>query len=289
MRPPPGTNRMRKGLSCRLLKSLYGLKQSGRLWNKNELEFFTSIGFERLNGDASIMSRHEDEEISMVSIYVDDFLIASKKVDTVQSIKADLSKEYNVKDLGETKVIIGWQVTRDIEKGTLKIEQSAYVGYLLEEDRTDCKSVNIPTKAGSTIDMGEPDDYEEADLTLYQRLIGKLMYLSCRSHPDIGFAVGQLSRHNADPRVGHVRAAKRVVQYPKGTMHLGLTYDQRVIGQIFEERESLSPWGFIGYADSNFAGDPEDRKISHGVLHLYGRCPCFAVKQKITHRFYNYY
>lgn len=72
-------------------------------------------------------------------------------------------------------------------------------------------------KAGSSIEMGEHDDYEEAELKLYQRLIGKLMYLSCGTRPDIAFVVGQLSRHNADPRVGHMRAAKRVIRYLKGS------------------------------------------------------------------------
>lgn len=66
-------------------------------------------------------------------------------------------------------------------------------------------------KVGSTLDMEEPDDYEEANLRSYQRLIGKLKYLSCGTRPDIAFVVGQLSKHNADPRFGHMRAAKRVV------------------------------------------------------------------------------
>lgn len=61
-------------------------------------------------------------------------------------------------------------MTRDIENGTLKIEQSTYVRDLLEEeDMTDCKSVNTPMKAGPTIHMWEPDDYEEADLRSYPK------------------------------------------------------------------------------------------------------------------------
>lgn len=44
--------------------------------------------------------------VSMISIYVDDFLIASNKLATLQSIKAALSKEYSAKDLGETKTLL---------------------------------------------------------------------------------------------------------------------------------------------------------------------------------------
>lgn len=71
-------------------------------------------------------------------------------------------------------------------------------------------------KAGSFIEMDESDDYEQVDLGVYQRLIGKLMYLTCGTRPDIAFAVGTLSKHNADPRKDHLRAAKRVVCYFKG-------------------------------------------------------------------------
>lgn len=67
-------------------------------------------------------------------------------------------------------------------------------------------------KAGCFIDMQEPGDYEEAEIKPYQRLIGKLMYLSCGTRPDISFAVGQLSKHNADPRIGQMKAAKKVVR-----------------------------------------------------------------------------
>lgn len=109
--------------------------------------------------------------------------------------------------------------------------------------------------------MGEPDDYKKAEMRPYQRLIGQLMCLLCGTCPDIAFVVGQLSRHNADPRLGHMRAAKRVVRCLKGSMHLGLICNQSVIGQENNEGfHSLQPFGLIGYADSNFAGDPKDCK-----------------------------
>lgn len=89
---------------------------------------------------------------------------------------------------------------------------------------TDCNSVNIPMKAGCFIEMQEARDYEEAEIKPYQRLIRKLIYLSCGTGPDIAFVIGQLSKHNADPRVGHMKAAKNVSRYLKGTVHSGLIY-----------------------------------------------------------------
>lgn len=94
----------------------------------------------------------------------------------------------------------------------MKIDQSAFIQDLvIEKGLTECNANVIPMKADSAIEMSEPKDYEEADLSTYQRLIGKLLYLLCGTRSDIAFVVGQLSRHNADPRKDHLQAAKRVV------------------------------------------------------------------------------
>lgn len=50
------------------------------------------------------------------------------------------------------------------------------------------------------------------------------MYLSYGIRPDITFIIRQLSQQNADLKIGHLKVAKRVVRYLKGTMHWGLTY-----------------------------------------------------------------
>lgn len=88
----------------------------------------------------------------MISVYVDDFLLASNNSKALQWLKITITKECNVKDLGEVCTIIGWQVIRDLKAETLKIDQSAFIQDLLEnENITDDNSVNIPMKAGCFI------------------------------------------------------------------------------------------------------------------------------------------
>lgn len=70
-----------------------------------------------------------------------------------------------------------------------------------------------------------------------------------------------------------MRAAKRVVCYLKGSARLGLTYDRRTIGQVYEGLKTSAPFGLIGYADSNFAGNPEDRKSVMGYCFFIGGKP----------------
>lgn len=111
-------------------------------------------------------------------------------------------------------------------------------------------------KVSSSIEMLEPKNYEKADLCIYQRLVRKLIYLLCGTRPDIAFVVGQLSRHNADPRNGHLQAAKREVKELKGTVEMRLTFGQE---RKRSPKDSLL-YRLIDFANSNFVGDPEDQK-----------------------------
>ncbi len=151
MKLPPGMHHLcqiREGLLCRLLRSLYGLRELGRLWNQNVIAFYKSIGFVQLNGDPSILIRHSEDETSIVSVYVEYFLLASNTMTILELLKKSLSKKYDTKDLGEVKTIIGWQISRDNASGTMKIDQSAFIRDLvIEEGLTECNANVLPMKA----------------------------------------------------------------------------------------------------------------------------------------------
>lgn len=71
--------------------------------------------------------------------------------------------------MSKVKTIIGWQVIRDMKARILKIDQSAFIQDLIEEEGlSSCNSTNIPMKAGNFINMQEEDDYEETNLKAYQ-------------------------------------------------------------------------------------------------------------------------
>ncbi len=171
MKLPPGIcnlRQIREGLLCRLLRSLYGLKQSGRFWNQNVIAFYKSIGFIQLNNNPNILVRQSRDKISIVCVYVDDFFLASNTIVALKTLKASLAKEYDTKDLGEVKTIIAWQIHRDFVAGTMKIDQSVFIRDLvIEEGLTNCNANVIPMKAGSSIEMADAENYEEADLRTY--------------------------------------------------------------------------------------------------------------------------
>jgi len=95
------------------------------------------------------------------------------------------------------------------------------------------------------------------DQTKYRDLIDSLLYLTA-SRLDIMFAVCLCARYQANPKESHFKAAKRILEYLKGTTNVGLWYP------------SHSPIHLIGYSDSDFAGCKLDRKSTSGTCHLLG-------------------
>lgn len=71
-------------------------------------------------------------------------------------------------------------------------------------------------------------NYEEANLCIYWRIIGKLIYLLYSTKPDIIFVVGKLNRYNVDPRKRHLQVTKRVIRYLKSIIDLDLIFHQEI-------------------------------------------------------------
>ena len=119
-----------------------------------------------------------------------------------------------------------------------------------------------PVKVGSTLILDQVENYQQADFIAYQRLIGKLMYLSYRTRQDITIVVGQLSRHNSDPRAGHLCIAKYVLRYLKGMITLGIKWGKDLAGYWLGGK--YVEFGIMEYIESSYAGDLEDKKSITG-------------------------
>lgn len=91
---------------CKILKSLYGLKQAGKLWNKTIIKFFQKIGFTFTNADACIFTIKWQRELIIIGMYVDNLILVSKNLKALEWLKDQLIKEFNIKDLKKVKTII---------------------------------------------------------------------------------------------------------------------------------------------------------------------------------------
>ncbi|XP_031272083.1 secreted RxLR effector protein 161-like [Pistacia vera] len=95
------------------------------------------------------------------------------------------------------------------------------------------------------------------DESLFKQMVGCFMYLIA-TRPDLMFAMSLISRYMAKPTELHLMAAKRILQYLQGTIGLGVFYKKG-------GRE-----GLVGYTDSDYVGDVEDRKSTSGYVFMLG-------------------
>jgi hypothetical protein len=89
------------GHICQLIKMLYGLKQSGREWNKELDNKLKKHDFNKLRSDPCTYIRHKGDDPEIITVWVDDFLLFATMEDLMRKMKKDIESEWETTDLGE--------------------------------------------------------------------------------------------------------------------------------------------------------------------------------------------
>ncbi len=98
-------------LVCKLNKSLYGLKQSGRNWNKMLHDFLTEKGFVQNSADCCAYSKQTDKERVILIIWADDLIIAASNDQILKSVKEMSGAKFKIKYLGKLRHFLGIDFT----------------------------------------------------------------------------------------------------------------------------------------------------------------------------------
>eukprot|EP00253_Pinus_taeda_P016563 PITA_16563 len=95
----------------------------------------------------------------------------------------------------------------------------------------------------------------------------KILYLT-HTRPDLSFVVCLVARFMQTPRESHWKVAKRMLRYVQGTVQFGIHYNAEA-----------SPL-LVGFTDSDWAGDPDDRKSTVGYVFTLGSGPITCACKK---------
>ena len=132
-------------LVCRLKKSLYRLKQAHKQWYIKFDTFMCNSGFHRTYKDQCCYFKKFFNSYIVLLLYVDNMLIAGSNLKEINKLKKDLSKEFEMKDLGLTKQILGMRISRGRSKCILRLSWEDYVYKVLNRFRIgDTKPWNTP-------------------------------------------------------------------------------------------------------------------------------------------------
>jgi hypothetical protein len=153
MKQPKGfVVREKKDLVCKLKISLYGLKQSPKMWYQNLDTYILSLGFVRINTDHCIYSKEEGGCFIYVALYVDDMLLIENKMNTINEVKKQLSSKLDMKDLGATNFTLRMEIKRDRVARKLWLNQKKYIEKILKRfNMQDCKPLKVPILVGARL------------------------------------------------------------------------------------------------------------------------------------------
>nr|XP_016445541.1 PREDICTED: uncharacterized mitochondrial protein AtMg00810-like [Nicotiana tabacum] len=184
-------------------------------------------GYHQSAYDHSLFTKNTNSDIVVVLVYVYDLLITKSNAELIDEAKHTLHNSFKVKDIGELRYFLSIKVLRS-KKGIL-LTQKKYALHLISEvGLAGAKSISIPIELNHKLNTIEYDkhvgvnvDEELEDIRSYQRLIGKLLYLTI-TRPDLSFVVHVLSQFMQHPKQSHWDAALRVVTYVKSVPGLGI-------------------------------------------------------------------
>ena len=250
IQPPAGFKT--KAPYLRLRKALYGLKQAPRCWNDHIDAKFKAFGFNRSHSDYCIYIK----DSVIVALYVDDILIVSDDLTEINKVKDLLKDNFDMDDMGTVKKFLGMEINQH-PNGDISVNQREYTEKILKRfGLFESKATKTPFPSG--LKLTKYDGLATAeDRSVYQQMVGSLMYASTCTRPDIAYHTSCLSRFNSNPGPEHFQAAKHVFKYLRGTLKYAITY---------KKGQPEDGFNLHGYTDSDWGGDPDERKSTSGYV-----------------------
>ncbi|GJW46078.1 retrotransposon protein, putative, ty1-copia subclass [Tanacetum coccineum] len=234
---------------CKLQRSIYGLKQTSRSWNKRFDEEIKRFGFTQNLDEPCVYQKASGSNVTFLILYVDDIIIMGNHIPSLQSVKKYLGKCFAMKDLGEAAFILGIKIYRDRSKRLIGLSQSAYMdkilrifkmdtskrGYILMQERLDLNK----TQGAST-----PEEVKRMQNLPYASVVGSIMYDVRSTRPDVAFAQNIISRFQQNPREPHWTAVKTILKYLRNTKAEYITASEAAM-EVVWIRKFISGLGII--------------------------------------------
>ncbi|GAU15685.1 hypothetical protein TSUD_109430 [Trifolium subterraneum] len=267
MKIPQGLEGVAANKACKLVKSLYGLKQASRQWYAKLSKFLTTIGYVQMPADPTLFTKSHDSQFTALLVYVDDVVLTGNCLEEITHTKKHLHEAFGIKDIGILKFFLGLEVAHS-DQGITLCQRKYCLDLLAETGNLGCKPSSIPMDPSHR--PHHDDSTPHDNITEYRALVGKLLYLTS-TRPDIAFPVQQLSQFLDAPTTLHFKAAHKVLRYLKGNPGTGL---------FFPRDSSLQ---LSDFSDADWGGCPDSRRSITGYCFYLGKSLiCWKSKKQLT-------
>ncbi|CAI7739388.1 unnamed protein product [Closterium sp. NIES-54] len=261
------------GRVCKLLKRLYGLKQTLLLWYRALDGVLLGAGWKKSQVDEALYFKAGGDGVTCwVLVYVDDLLAASS---SPAMLKELLEAAFELREISPVVKYLGLEIVHDRPARKMWLHQQGYANKLrrrfIDEEqggRLPKTPVSIDAYAELTFDDEEAQGREEEE---YRQKVGSLQFAATTTRPDIAFACSKLGSGLTVRSDQHWREVDRCLAYLADTRETALEYGGGP--------ESLE---LIGYVDADNAGDKQDRTSTRGYVFVYGGAAVYWSSSRIN-------
>ncbi|CAI7894742.1 unnamed protein product, partial [Closterium sp. NIES-54] len=235
------------GRVCKLLKSLYGLKQSRLLWYLALNDVLVGAGWKKSQVDEALYFKvGKDGVACWVLVYVDDLLAASSTTKMLKELKELLESAFEL---------------REISPGYADKLRRHFINEK-QTGRTLKTPVSVDAYAELTFDDEEAQERQEEEYRQeeeFRQKVGSLQFAATTTRPDIAFACSKLGSGLTVRSDQHWREVDRCLAY------LADTHDTAL--ELGGGLESLE---LVDYVDADDASDKQNRTSTGGYVFVYG-------------------
>ena len=276
----------------KLLKPLYGSKNSGALWYRTLRKYLVDVlkftcctadqGLFRFKGKIVDPVSGVKHQVTILSgWFVDDAAVATDNEEAWNIIRDLLGDKFTLSSHGKIKQFLGGTVIQDREAGTVKLSLESYIEAMTVKFKIDTVSLekNLNEKRGNVTRLlpgeqrlqsraytGDPG-VSEQEKALYHQGVGTLNFLGIFARPDICYGVSVLASFVQDPSTVHLRAFYHLMGYCWITKGDVLTYRRGPAEFKWKlAKHDIGPNEECGFGDSSFADCFETRRSQTGVI-----------------------
>ncbi|CAI7896814.1 unnamed protein product [Closterium sp. NIES-54] len=264
------------GRVCKLLKNLYGLKQSPLLWYRALDGVLLGVGWKKSQVDTALYFKVGNDKVTCwVLVYVDDLLAASSSAAMLKELKELLKAAFELREILPVQKYLELEIVRDRSVRKLWLHQQGYADKLrrrfLDEEQnehTQKTPVSVDTYATLTFDDEEAQVRQKED---YRQKVGSLQFAVTMTRPDITFVCNKLGSGLTVRSNQHWHEVDRCLAYLANTRDTALEYGGGA--------ESLK---LVGYVDANNASDEQNRTSTGGYVFVFGKAAVSWSSQRIN-------
>jgi hypothetical protein len=214
----------------KLLKSIYGLKQAGALWNQFLTNVLLKLHFIQAPCDPCVFTKFNSDtgEDIDICLHVDDILCSATNINHITTLHSELTTEFGeVNDTTTTHTHLGlkWNINSN---GSITITQPGYIDKIIKDlQLQDSSPTFLPFETLQSkshtlqhISSSHSDTYTNQ----LRHIIGLLSHAALKTRPDIMYAVSELATKVTTATLQDIHAALHIAKYLQTTKTLGITF-----------------------------------------------------------------